>query len=478
MRQALHIFQKDVRYLWGEICLLMALAVIFARRPGTQWAEALLAIGAAYMITRLIHAEPIPGDHQFWITRPYRWKSLLAAKVLFILAFVNLPIFLAQLYILIHGSFPLASSWSGLLWSQALAILTVWLPVVALAALTSGIVPFIFSAFVLIMAALLFQQSTIVHLSDAAWPVGVEWVRSAIAVIAVAAVTLSVLYMQYRNRRTLFSRIFALGAIALAATAYLYLPVSWAMTLQSRLSGRLSEPSSLQLSAVSSAEKHFPMPGPNQIPANLSLVATGIPDGLDLQFDAASVAFQARDGRTWKANVGGANRKSRGPGAAAFDVPFLIAASFFNEEREQPVTLRASIYLTLFGNQRTKIIPLQSEPLDVMDGLQCYLDKRFAFNYFTCRSAFRWPARLVYVQQGRAVSSLGQLISYSPFPSGINFDDSIETRSTSEVSAYSPQVTVTVEEPLAHFRRDLEMANVHLEDLAAATKASPLIQVH
>jgi hypothetical protein len=294
----------------------------------------------------------------------------------------------------------------------------------------------------------------------------------------VTAVTLSVLYLQYRNRRTLFSRIFALGAIALAATAYLYLPVSWAMTLQSRLSGRTSEPSSLQLLVVSNAEKHFPLPGPNQIPANLSLVATGIPDGLDLQFDAASLVFQAPDGRTWKVNVGGANGKSRGPGTAAFDVPFLIATSFFNEEREQSVTLRASLHLTLFGNSRTKIIPLQSEPLDVMDGLQCYLDKRFAFDYFTCRSAFRWPARLVYVRQGQAVCSLGQLISYSPFPSGINLDDSIETRSTSEISAQSPQVTVTIEEPLVHFRRDLEIANLRLDDLADGTKGSPLIQLH
>jgi hypothetical protein len=477
MRQALHVFQKDARYLWGEICLLVALAVIFAR-TGAQWAEALLAVGAAFLIARLIHAEPIAGDHQFWITRPYRWRSLLAAKILFILAFVNLPIFLAQLYILIHGGFSLASDWSGLLWSQVLAVLAIWLPVGALAAMTPGIVPFIFSAFVLITTAFLFQQSTIVHLSDTAWPVGVEWVRNSIAVIAVAAATLSVLYMQYRNRKTLFSRIFALGAVALVATAYLYLPVAWAMALQSRLSGRLIEFSSVQFLVVSNAEKHFPMPSPNHVPADLSLVATGIPDDLDLQFDAVSLSFQASDGRTWQANVGGANRKSGGASAAAFDVPFLMAASFFNEESQQPVTLRVSLYLTLFGNSRTKTIPLQGEPLDVMDGLQCYLDKKFTFIYFTCRSAFHWPARLVYVQQGQALSSLGQLISYSPFPSGINLDDSIETRSTSEISAYSPQVTITVKEPLAHFRRDFEIGNIRLADLTTATKGLPLIQVH
>ena len=90
-----------------------------------------------------------------------------------------------------------------------------------------------------------------------------------------------------------------------------------------------------------------------------------------------------------------------------------------------------------------------------------------------CRSAFRWPARLVYVQQGQAVSSLGQLISYSPFPSGINLDDSIETRSTSTVSVDTPRVTITFKEPVSHLRRDFEIGNVHLTDLAAAKESVP-----
>jgi hypothetical protein len=33
MRQAFHIFGKDVRYLWREICLLLSLAATFG------WAE-------------------------------------------------------------------------------------------------------------------------------------------------------------------------------------------------------------------------------------------------------------------------------------------------------------------------------------------------------------------------------------------------------------------------------------------------------
>ena len=36
------------------------------------------------------------GDRQFWITRPYRWQSLLGAKVRFVLVFLNLPMTVAD----------------------------------------------------------------------------------------------------------------------------------------------------------------------------------------------------------------------------------------------------------------------------------------------------------------------------------------------------------------------------------------------
>jgi hypothetical protein len=87
MRQALHIFKKDVRYLWYEIAITLALVVMFV---GFRWIEFILPIAWCYLAARVIYAEPLPGDRVFWITRPYAWKSLLAAKALFILTFVNL----------------------------------------------------------------------------------------------------------------------------------------------------------------------------------------------------------------------------------------------------------------------------------------------------------------------------------------------------------------------------------------------------
>ena len=105
MRQTLHIFKKDVRHLWFEIAAAITVVVAFgftgARRalwladPLTNrtaaWTMVLILLPLTWwtLIARVIHDEALPGDRQFWITRPYSWKSLLGAKALFILAFIN-----------------------------------------------------------------------------------------------------------------------------------------------------------------------------------------------------------------------------------------------------------------------------------------------------------------------------------------------------------------------------------------------------
>ncbi len=72
MRQALHIFRKDVRHLRWEIALLLALIVLAAYeaavRRGSQaqgWAEVLLGAMILLLPVRLVHAEALPGERQF-----------------------------------------------------------------------------------------------------------------------------------------------------------------------------------------------------------------------------------------------------------------------------------------------------------------------------------------------------------------------------------------------------------------------------
>src|SRR5579872_1708348 len=101
MRQALHIFKKDTRHLRWEIAISLALLAVFAftealpdRKPSShsEGLTLLPALAWFFLITRVIQSEALTGDKQFWVTRPYSWKSLLAAKIFFLLAFITLPL--------------------------------------------------------------------------------------------------------------------------------------------------------------------------------------------------------------------------------------------------------------------------------------------------------------------------------------------------------------------------------------------------
>src|ERR1019366_8950465 len=56
-------------------------------------------------IARVVHAETLVGDRQFWITRPYEWTKLLAAKVLFAVAWIGVPYLLAQALMLAEAGY-------------------------------------------------------------------------------------------------------------------------------------------------------------------------------------------------------------------------------------------------------------------------------------------------------------------------------------------------------------------------------------
>ncbi len=118
MQQILHIFKKDIRRHWLEILISLALLGLYARimtRPTVDrmvapeyipWAEisagtltSLLIIFWIFLSIRLVQGETLVGDRQWWVTKPYEWWKLLAAKEVFLLAFIGAPLFLVQLYL-------------------------------------------------------------------------------------------------------------------------------------------------------------------------------------------------------------------------------------------------------------------------------------------------------------------------------------------------------------------------------------------
>lgn len=472
MRQALHIFTKDIRYLRLEIGLFAALSAIFAW-AGTHASsskgliQSLLMLASVYLITRLIHAEAIPGDKQFWVTRPYDWRSLLGAKLLFILVVVNLPVLAVRLVILIGGGFPLLPNVPGLLGSQLLITIASFLPAAQLASLTSGIVQCILVAVggVAVMIVAVGELDDFFLL-----PRSVAWVRLAIALGAALVVASSVLVLQYRNRRTFVSWILVIGATAFALIGVRYFPPAAELGMQSRLSRQASESAPVHAAIDPRVRKTVVIPGglvppgvgAEVIQLTVPFVIGGVPEGREVLVDALGLTFEGADGQTRKFDLTGVVDSRLQDNVYPANV--FIESSFFNPNRERPLRVLASIYLTIFGNAEQKTFPLQDVPVNVTDGLQFY--SRSGRVYF--RTAFRSPANLVYATIGRFTSSVGRFVSYSPFPAEPRALDPLEE------SAFGPPpsgsgVTITSMEPLAHFRRDAESNDFRLADFVVGS---------
>ncbi len=103
MKQALRIFSKDVRHQSNMILLLWAdlgVLVLIAAAGRDIWlirAFELIAIALAGLsIFSSVNDEAPVGENEFWMTRPYHRRSLMAGKLLFVSTIVGVPMFLAN----------------------------------------------------------------------------------------------------------------------------------------------------------------------------------------------------------------------------------------------------------------------------------------------------------------------------------------------------------------------------------------------
>jgi hypothetical protein len=429
-----------------------------------EWSEVLLPVTAAFLIARLIHAETIPGDTQFWITRPYRWKSLLAAKLLFILVLINVPVLIARIILIDRSGFPLPLELVPLLWSQFLMIAGFCLPVAALAAVTTDLVRFIFSALVLALidfAAVpfigIFQSRRGTETVD--WPEGVEWIRPGLFLAFVIIASAVLLFIQYRGRQTKLSRILGMILLVAGLLSYLSIQPILAMELQARFSSRPPFASQV-LIEVGAMPRKFAA-SRREVQLSIPLDVAGIPAGLEPHFDALSITLEATDGR--KAQAFSIPSKN-GVSEFTFDDILFVDPAFFASESKQPVKLHGGAYITVFGGPRATNVAFTHGPQNVGDGLRCYIDDRSG--QLHCQSAFRWPRLLIEAKVRDLKEPFWPLISYSPFPAGVELNY-IEDHRVSGPPPHNPQATILVTEPLAHFRTDFSVDDFYMERFAA-----------
>jgi hypothetical protein len=256
------------------------------------------------LIARVIHDEALPGDSQFWTTRPYSWKSLLGAKVLFILAFISLPMLLADGLIVRAYGLQLGAELPGLLWSQVLLAIVFVLPIAALSAVTTGFVQLIFAILTPCVIALCVAIVAPEFVLGGFFG-GSDWVKTYYVFLLMSVAASGILVWQYSMRRTAAARCLAVAAGILAVLGMALIPWPAAFRIQSWFSKQRVDQSLVHVDFDSGNRwltRAVIVEGGAHVRVELPHTITGLPAGMIAKPEGFSLNLQAPDGAIWQAD--------------------------------------------------------------------------------------------------------------------------------------------------------------------------------
>ncbi len=496
MRQTEHIFRKDFRRLWplaAAVCVCWAACGAFTVLASSnlsiekrqmpigmqRLATILLPLACWFLIANVVYEEPLVGDKQFWLTRPYSRISLLASKLLFLGLFINVPLFLCDCYTLTALGYPVIGNIGWLLLRQILV--SVWLvwPAFGIATLTSGFAQLGAAALWLGLGALFCSWlSGFGHRPPIA-----DFVNDSVHRALLLAVLFAIIPWQYRKRKTKAGRI-TLALLILAAFLPL-IPSVTAFELQRIWSQPAIDPAQIGISLdrTRSAGSESGDNNPGAVIVSLPMRVDGLPQSTELKCDAGEVQASG---------IVGAVECDCPYGDEACWLRMRLPQTAFRQIALQPVDLRVSLFLTLAREREIARVSARRQNFDIPSIGNCrhiLLDKvPSAINDsqgFECLTALRGPVAYEWeIRQNGEKKWAGSIPGSSPeLPSPITAGLSPVEKwwlplSGQEQTAAGEKLTfprwfwqhpdselVFINpEALAHFRRKLDVPNVRLAD--------------
>ena len=483
MKHALAIFRKDVRHLWPRIAVVLAVELVAgwvsfslpADPSGVRYSLGLVEqVAWWYLIASAIHEDAVPGDRQYWLTLPLARRDLLAAKLIFILVFVCLPVFLGQVTsLLLRGISPVAYL-PDILASHLFLLAALVLPAAALSSVTAGLAEFVGTLLVVWLAlALLVAPLAPRVQDDFYWP-GLEWVRSTVTAALTLGSAAIVLLLQYFRRRVWLSR--GILAAAMLTSVLLRWVPGWhtAFALQTLFSAQ-HVPATVARIAFDPGRDprtpvpfYFTRPGQDVKGVSLPVRVTGIPNGMALYSDRITVTVQTPTGERWSSGwdpldqlfvvLGTRTRMQQErmlTGDGEYWLYLNIDRSFYRRSSSEPTHLHAKLALTLFSPQQIAPLAMKQGAQPVSEDGFCRVASRERVFYATCK----WPGRTpdvsrLLVGPGRAISD--SVVSYGPYST------SGELWQTGDQSVMDPPpaLALATRGAVAHFERDLDIADL------------------
>jgi len=413
-KQTLHILRKDLRHLAPEISVSLSLVALFAwiapaawpgyigkmAYPGAQFGapqimgvflHALIPISWLVLISRSVHDESLVGDKQFWVTRPYTWYSLLAAKLLFVLVAICLPLFAAQIFLVHYAGLPVFASLPALLLNIGAIFVLFLLPFLVLASVTSSFGPLI----LLVLGGVLYLGVVGLVATYLSGVRGIPPYTEAGFIVLLTILLAGTLMHQYIERRTGLSQLILIATPILLAAVYFILPAGFLFTH--------AYPTRTGLSAQVDLDPMKQQPstgGLLNVVGNYVLsvpIAANLSSGNELLSGRAlHVDLTSASGFHWSSSWLGFSDTLRGGESTQIDV--MIPEKVIDRIGTETVKLQLTLALTRLQIDPPVNFKLSDSNHAIPGGGVCSLVGDPSFAAPVCRSAMRAPMAFVETQ--------------------------------------------------------------------------------
>lgn len=423
MKQIIHIFAKDSRHFWPEIVVSLAITAAFTWIYPTHWTQnnlgggpylggstelellanllsLLVPVGWWLLITRVIHAESLVGNRQFWLTRPYEWKKLLGAKILFLLVYLYLPLVIAKLVLLAQAGFHPLSYIPGLLFNLLLVTAFLVMPLLAVATVTStfALMALTVVGIILCFVAALALDAVITTSVSISVPYSDHLSIPLTLCVCAAAITL-----QYAARRLWLSRLLLIGFPVVIGAISLVSPGESTIERDHPLvTAKQGAP--IQFAPLEdSIHQVTADAGRNEkdVGVNIPFKASGVAVGYMLMPNNVQVSIEAANGTRWTSPWQDIYNEHYLPGPQDSSVNLKIKRAIFERVRGMPVSLHLTFTFTQLRAGGPRRVSMQAGEFPVVGfGIcapQVGWDGSQQITGVTCRSALRQP-RLTYVE--------------------------------------------------------------------------------
>jgi hypothetical protein len=371
MTQIWHIFRKDLRHHWPYVLLPVLVSMLLhlwsplslfvpSIANNDAWVTLLILlqpVASLLLVARLVQDEALPGTTQFWISRPYDWRCLVAAKGLFLLLLIHGPSLLVQLGGLARNGFSPWSHLSSVLAQQLAVFFTLILAGWAIAALTTHLAQFLL-VFLCGFLALMFSF----QLLPLRFPSGLDWMMDFLRYGLGFGVAALLIWWQYRRRARLGAYLIAGVGFVLVLLVPAIVSASRAIAWQELLSPSAVAPAlsvQLDLSQQQAKITDFPT-DTNNVYVRLPLAMTGF-DDRDILVHRGEILLVTPQGERIPAWLHNIDKVPIGQGSQAWRQVLLVNRRELARIKS-PVRIESKVVLSTYRRVASVELPLSPEP--------------------------------------------------------------------------------------------------------------------